>query len=60
LGIGRNAQFLQISDKTILGQTHILYAQLEACESHHGTIPTIITSAALLLRMQKVDASEII
>ncbi len=24
-----------------LGQTYILYAQLEACESHNGTIPTI-------------------
>jgi hypothetical protein len=43
-----------------LDQTHILYAQLEACESQNGTIPTIITSAALLLRMQKVDQSEII
>jgi len=43
-----------------LGQTHILYAQLEACKSHNGTIPTIITSAALLLRMQRVERDEII
>ncbi|MDE1727344.1 MAG: hypothetical protein KGH89_08810 [Thaumarchaeota archaeon] len=43
-----------------LGHTHILYAQLEACESCDGTLPSVITSAALLLRMQRGDQSEII